>query len=71
MADRADIPGIETIKIKRQIAMPATRCLVCGKWESPEFNHDLYDAVIIGETSGICDACRKAILWAKEQMKGQ
>ena len=71
MTDRADIPGIETIKIKRQIPMTATRCLVCGKWECPEFNNELYDAVIMGETSGICESCRKAIEWAKKQMEGQ
>ena len=70
MADRADIPGIETIKIKRQIFIPATRCLVCGKWEYPEFNNELYDPVIMGETSGICESCRKAIEWAKERMEG-
>lgn len=71
MTDRVDIPGIETIKIKQQIPMTATRCLVCGKLESPEFNHDLYDAVIMGETSGICESCRKAIEWAKERMEGR
>lgn len=71
MADRADIPGAETIKIKRQIHMQATRCLVCGKWEAPKFNSELYDPVIIGETSGICESCRKAIEWAKEQMEGR
>lgn len=68
MKDRFDIPGTDTIKIKRQIHMSATRCLVCGKWEYPEFNHELYDAVIMGETYGICESCRKAILWAKGQM---
>ena len=68
MTDRVDIPRIETIKIKQRIPMTATRCLVCGKWECPEFNHELYDAVIMGETSGICESCRKAILWAKEHM---
>ena len=66
-----NVPGIETIKIKRQITMTATRCLVCGKWEYPEFNRELYDAVIIGETSGICESCRKAIEWAKERMGGR
>ena len=71
MPDRVDIPGIETIKIKRQIPMTATRCLVCGKWECPEFNHDLYDAIIMGETNGICESCKKAIEWAKEQMRGR
>ena len=71
MADRVYIPGIETIKIKRQITMPATRCLVCGKWECPEYNHELYDAIIMGETSGICESCRKAIEWAKERMEGR
>lgn len=71
MSDRADIPGIETIKIKQKIPMTATRCLVCGKWEYPEFNHELYDAVIMGETSGICESCRKAVLRAKEQMEGR
>lgn len=71
MTDRVDIPGIETIKIKRQIHMPATRCLVCGKWEYPEFNHEFYDAIIMGETNGICESCRKAIEWAKERMEGR
>ena len=71
MTDRVDMPGTETIKIKRQISMQATRCLVCGKWECPEFNHELYDALIMGETSGICESCRKAVLWAKEQMGRQ
>jgi len=66
MNDRVDIPGIETIKIKRQIPISATRCLVCGKWECPEFNHDLYDAIIIRETNGICESCKKAIEWTKE-----
>ena len=69
MTDRADIPGIETVKIKRQISMIATRCLVCGKWECPEFNHDLYDAIIMEETYRICESCRKAIEWAKERME--
>ena len=71
MTDRVDIPGVDTIKIKRQITMPATRCIVCGKWECPEFDHELYDAIITGETYGICDSCRKVILWAKEQMGGR
>ena len=71
MTDRVDKPEIGTIKIKRQITMTATRCLVCRKWECPEFNHELYDALIMGETLGICDACRKAIEWAKERMEGR
>lgn len=71
MTDRADIPGVGTIKIKQQIHMQATRCLVCGEWEAPKFNRELYDPVIIGETSGICESCRKAIEWAKEQMEGR
>ena len=69
MMDKAYIPRIETIKIKRQISMPATRCSICGKWECPEFNHELYEAIIIGETSGVCKSCLNAVLWAKEQME--
>mgnify|MGYP006935985589 CR=1 FL=1 len=71
MTDRCDMPETETIKIKRQIPMTAIRCLACGKWECPEFNHELYDALIMGETYGICDSCRKAIEWAKEKMEGR
>ena len=71
MEDRVDMPGTETVKIKRQIPMTAIRCLICGKWECPGYNHDLYDALIMGETSGICNVCRKAIEWAKEQMEGR
>lgn len=71
MVDRVDIPGTKTIKIKRQILITATRCLVCGKWECPEYNHELYDAAIVGESYGICDMCRKAIEWVKEQMEGR
>lgn len=69
---RIDIPGTSTIKMKRQIPMTATRCIVCGAWECPDFNHELYDAVIIGETAGLCKSCnngiKKAILWVEEHM---
>lgn len=68
MTDRADIPEASTIKIKRPIYISATRCIVCGKWECPDFNDELYDAVITGETAGICESCRKAVLWAKKHM---
>lgn len=71
MTDRVDIPGTSTFTIKHPIHMTATRCLVCGKWESPEFNKELYDPIIIGESYGICESCRKAIEWAKEQMEGR
>ena len=65
---RIDIPGVSTIKIKKQMPISATRCIVCGKWECPEFNYELYEAVIVGETTGVCESCKKAILWAKEHM---
>lgn len=69
---KIDIPGIETIKIKRQIQMSAIRCMVCGTWECPDFDHERYDAVIIGETTGLCESCKKAIkkaiLWVEEHM---
>ena len=68
MADRFDIPEEATIKIKRQIPVTATRCFICGKWECPEINNELYEALIIRETLVICDSCRKAIEWAKEKM---
>ena len=71
MTDRFDIPEEATIKIKRQIPMTVTQCLACGKWERPEINNELYEPLIIGETHVICDSCRKAIEWAKEQMKQQ
>ena len=66
--DRADIPEIGTIKIKRRIVVKAIRCIACGKWECPEYNKDKYEAEIIGEAIGLCESCRKAILWAKEHM---
>lgn len=65
---RTDIPETATIKIKPRIHISATRCLACGTWECPNFNHELYEAVITGETTGLCESCRKAILWAKEHM---
>ena len=71
MTDRADIPGIETIKTKRRIVVNAIRCIACGKWECPEYDKDKYEAEILGEAIGLCESCRKAIEWAKERMKGQ
>ena len=68
MTDRADIPGIETIKIKRRIAIKATRCISCDKWECPEYDHEKFEAEIFGEAIGLCETCKKAIMWAKEQM---
>ena len=65
---RVDIPGASTIKIKRQIPISATRCIVCGTWECPDFDHEVFEAVIMGETAGICELCKKAVLWAKEHM---
>ena len=65
---RINIPRISTIKIKRQMHISAIRCIVCGKWECPEFNHEIYEGVITGETIGVCESCKKAILWAKEHM---
>lgn len=71
MIDRIDIPGIETIKIKRPIVVKGIRCIVCGAWECPEYDKDEYIAEIIGETFGLCESCKKAIKWAKEQMEGR
>lgn len=65
---RIDIPGTSTIKIKKRIPISATRCIACGTWECPDFNHELYETVITGETTGLCESCRKAIKWAKEHM---
>jgi len=63
-----DIPGTTTIKIKRRIPISATRCIACGTWECPDFDHELYEAVITGETAGLCESCRKAVLWTKGHM---
>ena len=71
MPNRADIPEIGTIKIKRQITISATRCIACGTWECPDYDHDKYEVNIIGEAIGLCESCRKAIEWAKEQMEGR
>ena len=71
MTDRVDIPGIERIKIKRRIFVKAIRCIACDTWESPEYDQDEYEAVIIGENIGLCESCRKAIEWAKERMEGR
>ena len=68
MTDRADIPGIETIKIKRHILVKAIRCISCYAWECEEYDKDRYEAVIFGEALGLCKSCRKAIEWAKERM---
>lgn len=70
MADRLDIPGIETIKIKRRIDVKAIRCIACNAWECQEYDKDKYEVVIIGEAIGLCTSCRKAIEWAKARMKG-
>lgn len=67
MTDRADIPGIETIKIKRRIIVKAIRCIACDTWECPEYDTDKYEAEIIGEAIGLCESCRKAIEWAKNE----
>ena len=67
----ADIPEIETIKIKRQIVVKATRCIACGAWECSVYDRDKYEAEIIGETIGLCESCKKAIEWAKERMEGR
>lgn len=69
--NRADIPGIETIKIKRRIAVKAIRCIACGTWECPEYDKDKYEEEIIGEALGLCESCKKAIEWVKERMKGR
>lgn len=66
-----DIPGIETIKIKRRIVVKAIRCIACNAWECPEYDKDKYEAEIIGEAIGLCESCRKAIKWAKERMEYQ
>lgn len=71
MTDRADIPGIETIKIKRPIVVKAIRCIACGEWEFPEYNKDEYEADTIEKVIGFCESCRKAIAWAKERMEGR
>lgn len=70
MTDRIDMPEIKTIKIKRPIVVKGIRCIVCGAWECPECDKDEYIAEIIGETTGLCKSCKKAIKWAKEQMEG-
>ena len=70
MADRADISGIETIKIKRRIVIKAIRCIACDTWECQEYDRDKYEAEIIEEAIGLCESCRKAIEWAKERMAG-
>lgn len=70
MTDRVDIPGIETIKIKRPIVLKAIRCIACGAWECPKYDTDKFEAEIIDETIGLCESCRKAIEWAKERMAG-
>ena len=70
MPDRADIPGIGTIKIKRRIVVKAIRCIACDAWECPEYDKDKYEAEIFGEAIGLCESCRKAIEWAKERMEG-
>lgn len=67
MMDRADISGIDAIKIKRQIVIKAIRCIACGAWKCPEYDKDKYEAEIIGEALGLCESCRKAIEWAKKQ----
>ena len=69
--DRIDIPEATTIKVKRQIIIKAIRCIACGKWECPEYNHEKYEAEIIGEAIGLCESCRNAIEWAKEKMEGR
>ena len=71
MTDRADIPGIEKIKIKRRIVVKAIRCIACDKWECPEYDTDIFEAEIIGEALGLCESCRKAIEWAKKRMEGR
>ena len=71
MTYRADIPGIETIKIKRRIAVKAIRCIACDKWECPEYDEDKYEVEIMGEDLGLCKSCRNAIEWAKERMIGR
>ena len=67
MTDKIDISGIEPIKIKRQIVVKGIRCIACGAWECPEYDRDNYDAEIIGEAMGLCESCKEAIKWAKEQ----
>ena len=71
MTDRVDIPGIETIKIKRRIFVQAIRCIACRAWECPEYDNDKYEVEIIGEVIGLCESCRSAIEWAKEKMEGR
>ena len=66
--DRVDILGSETIKIKRTLRISAIRCIACGTWECDEFNHEEFDAIVTGETAGMCRSCKKAVLWAKEHM---
>ena len=69
MTDRVNIPESETIKIKRRIVIKAIRCIACNTLEWPEY--DKYEAEIIGEVIGLCESCRKAIEWAKEQMESR
>ena len=69
--NRADIPGIETIKIKRRIVVKAIRCIACDAWECPEYDKDKYEVETCGEALGLCKSCRKAIEWAKERMEGR
>lgn len=69
--NRIDIPEATTIKAKKQILIRATRCIACGKWECPEYNHEKYEAKVFGEDLGLCKSCRKAIEWAKKQMESR
>jgi hypothetical protein len=70
--ERIDIPETTiNVKMKRQITIKATRCIACGKWECPEYDHEKYEALIVGEAAGLCESCRRAIEWAKKKMEGQ
>ena len=71
VTDKVDIPGIETIKFKRKIIAQAIRCIACGAWECPEYDRDKYEVEIMGEVTGFCNSCKKAIKWAKEQMESR
>ena len=69
--DRIDIPKATTINVKRQITIKATRCIACGNWECPEYDHEKYEALITSEAAGLCESCKSAIEWAKKKMEGR
>lgn len=45
----------------------AIHCMICGK----EVVRSKYPPFSMAERIMVCDDCKKAIAWAKEQMKGE